>query len=606
MPSHAPSAPAPQSSVHRLRKLLLVAAVLSLCMALLPRTALAGPPAPAASPSPANVAAAKQHFEAGVKLYRSKLYREALAEFLAAKKLAPRSSIQQSIAQCYRDLKDFASAYRAYVELRQTYGASMSKALAKKVSRAISDLQMLTGSVVVQIQQPGASVEIDGTDSGTTPIKDPIRLNLGQHDIRITHPGFEALERRFELNGDDQVVVKGPLVKVVTTGHLVVDAVGGKPAHLILDGKDVGALPWAGDVAPGIHSVEAHGQDLVAPSQQVEVVLGKTLEVHLALHSTVSTLVIDAKAPHASIQVDGKVVGSGKWQGKLKPGQHHVVVTKAGFQPVVRDVDLAPGETRNLADIAFVPPTTLPPAVKSPPDYKGLYSDLVFFGAFPVTKAHNVIAEQCPPSQVTPVAGSCTTSTGVGGGVGLRIGYSTGILAGEGVILGAYDYSVARTIYGRYIAPGEGIANSGPARRERYRFHRYGGGVALGARVTSKNNIVRFTAGVDFGFLVRAVRYAYDADPLNGGTDHVGLTSPSHTYVVPASLVDVGIMLGSTPGTKLILGGQMIIEFSGKPRSAPGEATQTLDGQQLAMPSVQVAHGTDIFLGPVLGLQFGQ
>lgn len=553
------------------------------------------------------MAAAKQHFEAGVKLYQSKLYREALAEFLAARKFAPRSSIQQSIAQCYRDLKDFASAYRAYAELQQTYGASMDKALSAKVSRALDDLKMLTGTVAVQIQVPGASVEIDGNVVGTTPVADPIRLNLGQHDIRVTHPGFEVLERRFELNGGDQVVIKGPLVKVVTTGHVEVNAVGGKPAHLILDGKDVGPLPWAGDLAPGIHSVAARGTNLVAASQQVNVVLGKTLEVHLDLQPTVSMLVVDAKDSGALIQVDGKGVGVGSWKGSVKPGHHHVVVAKTGFQPVVRDVDLAPGQTETVGDIAFLPPTTTPVAApRRAPDYKGLYTDLAFFGAFPVTKAHNVIAEHCPPEQLTPVAGSCTTSTGVGGGLALRIGYSAGVIAGEGVILGAYDYSVARTVYGRDIAPGEGIPNVGPARRERYRFHRYGGGAALGARVTSRNAVVRFTAGADFGLLLRAVRYTYDADHLGIQTNHVGFTSPAETYLVPALLFDTGIMLGSTPGTKVILGGQLMVEFTGKPRNVPGQPEQYLGGQPLAAPPVQGAHGTDIFLGPVLGLQFGQ
>src|SRR5207253_1657250 len=72
-----------------------------------PAAAPAMPP-PAATPPPTKqqLAEAKKFFEAGNKLMKDQLYQEALASFVEANRTAPRASIQQNIAFCYRMMKD--------------------------------------------------------------------------------------------------------------------------------------------------------------------------------------------------------------------------------------------------------------------------------------------------------------------------------------------------------------------------------------------------------------------------------------------------------------------------------------------------------------------
>src|ERR1700736_5262788 len=102
----------------------LVAALAMLfARAVTPAPVLAAPPAPAAA-NAADLAAAKKLFATGLKLYNEGSYREALSAFLKANAIAPRASLQRNIAQCHRDLKDFASAYDAYLTLLVRYGAS--------------------------------------------------------------------------------------------------------------------------------------------------------------------------------------------------------------------------------------------------------------------------------------------------------------------------------------------------------------------------------------------------------------------------------------------------------------------------------------------------
>ncbi|HEY6463116.1 MAG TPA: hypothetical protein VIY73_23260, partial [Polyangiaceae bacterium] len=96
----------------RVRTLVAVLA-LALTPAATARLAYAAPPG-APAPTAADLATAKKLFQTGLKLYNEGSYREALASFEKAEAIAPRASLQRNIAQCHRDLKEFAEAYDAY------------------------------------------------------------------------------------------------------------------------------------------------------------------------------------------------------------------------------------------------------------------------------------------------------------------------------------------------------------------------------------------------------------------------------------------------------------------------------------------------------------
>src|SRR5580704_184371 len=132
----------------------LVAALALVLAASAAGAALAAPPP---TSSPAAFAEARKLFESGLKLYGEGSYREALAAFLRANEVSPRASIQRNIAQCHRDLKDFASAYEAYQALLSKYGATMSPTDKRSVQRAIDELAMLTGTVRIALSDPGAA-----------------------------------------------------------------------------------------------------------------------------------------------------------------------------------------------------------------------------------------------------------------------------------------------------------------------------------------------------------------------------------------------------------------------------------------------------------------
>jgi hypothetical protein len=56
----------------------------------------------------------------------------------------------------------------------------------------------------------------------------------------------------------------------------------------------------------------------------------------------------------ATVSIDGKAVGTGRFDGRLGPGPHEVSIARSGMQPYEAEVDLREGETRTL-DVTLEP-----------------------------------------------------------------------------------------------------------------------------------------------------------------------------------------------------------------------------------------------------------
>ena len=571
----------------RARTLVAAFAILAGCTGAAAGMARAAPPP--AGPSAADLAAAKRLFETGLKLYNEGSYREALAAFRRANDIAPRVSLQRNIAQCHRDLKDFASAYDAYQTLLARYGSTLSAADRRAVQRAIDELAMLTGTVRVTIAEPGAVVAIDGHDVGTTPIAAPLRVNLGPHAVTVTKAGYETIHKDIKPAGGDEVRVDGPMALEVTTGHLVVGAPPDAKVEVLVDGTDMGPAPWEGDVKPGVHVVEAKGADRFAAPKQVDVTRRDRVEIALELVPMTGRVQIDTHTADAAIAIDGAAMGKGVWEGTLPAGEHEVSIAAAGFRPYTRKFLVHAGES-------FVEDARLESASGGGgPRYEGIYSGLAFFGDASPGGATNGIAQSCPTA-------ACDASSPLGTGLLVRVGYSFGWIAIEGIALGVFDYASARVTYDGTLPATD--PHAGPARVELYDFYRFGGGGAVGARIANKDPHLRFTAGLHFGAMERGALYKRSVTATATGSNDT-FTSDTISYTAGLMLFDLGVIVGWENGAKFHVGGMGIVEVAGGPVSAPALSTRTLDGQNLGTPAMQLASGTQVFIGPVLGFDFG-
>jgi hypothetical protein len=536
----------------------------------------AATPAHAAGPpSAADVASAKQLFAQGLKLYNEGSYREALAAFLHANELAPRASIQRNIAQCHRDLKDFASAYDAYQLLLSKYGATMNATDRRSIQRAIDELATLTGSVRVTVTDPGAAVTVDGHDAGTTPLPATVRLSLGPHVVTVRKAGFETLTKEVKLSGGDEARVDGPLQPEVMTGHLVVNAPAGVKVEIFVDGIDVGAAPWEGDLKPGVHVVESKGDSGSSAPKPIEVVRRDRVEMLLDVVAKTGHVQVDTHTADAAISIDGTAVGKGVWEGPLPAGEHQVAIDASGYRAYRRAFLVHAGES-------FVEDAHLESEAGGP-RYDGIYSGVGLFG-------------YATPSGASNFLGSAGSSP-LGAGLAVRVGYAFGWIAVEGVGFGSYDYSSGN------VTEGTNAATDVP-RSDSYAFHRFGGGGAVGVRVASMNPHLRFTGSVLGGVAAMGNIYTQSASATETSAT-AQKTSSETTYTAPVMMFDAGVLVGWPNGAKVHIAALAMLQFVGGPATAPPLGQTSLGTGTYTTSALTVASGTQVFIGPIIGFDLG-
>jgi hypothetical protein len=565
------------------------------------------PPPPPPPPLSAEEAEAKRHFEIGLKLYGEKVFESALIEFETSYKIIPRASALRNVAQCHRDLTHFAQAHETYARLLAAHGAQLTPKENAAIVKAMKDLEVVTGTVELKVDEPGASVQFDARAIGVTPLDKPFRADVGTHKLRVLKSGFEPIEKDVTTLAQQSQVVTLTLVKENKTGHLTVREESGKEVHVFVDDVDVGPAPWSGDLAPGQHVIEVKGEGIGAPKRTIDLAAKGTLEVAIDAAPLMGHLKVATLSKLGDIFIDGKKVGDkpGEWEGDVPPGTYEVVVIAPGYEPYKHLVGVTKGQTV-IEAVTLVPkpppPKPLPPPINP---YKGLYAKFNVVGAFPLGGGPD-IQDDCGGG----TGGRCSNG-GFDAAVGtkLHVGYSWDVFGLEfvGAFLVDLPHNVDRTYNGTGVVTSGKVV--GPtddvARTETHKFHALSVFVGPGARVTSKDDAVRFTFGLSLGGVYRSLGYSRES--LNDTW-----SPPNVNAVKPAMMLDAGLLLGSTPGTKFTLGVMAWMELAGRTDTEDGGQRPAKTGGaspvdvKLLSPAANLSTGTRFFIGPTIGLQFGR
>jgi len=166
---------------------------------------------------------AKAKYEEGVEAYRAGRYADSVRLFLDADALSPSAALSYNIARAYEKLADDAQTlrwYRNYLRLEpnaknssevQGYVRSLSAALAER------GLQQLT----VVTSPPGATVAIDGTPLGVSPLT--VELRPGTHSAQVSRRGFADANGNFVLPSDTPIDLRVPLQMAPSAHEAPVD-----------------------------------------------------------------------------------------------------------------------------------------------------------------------------------------------------------------------------------------------------------------------------------------------------------------------------------------------------------------------------------------------
>lgn len=544
-------------------------------------------PAPPSKPTPADEATAKKSFEAGLKLYGEGKYGDALAAFESSYRLGGRPSALKNLAQCHRNLKHFVDAHDAYEQLLALHGDKLAKAERTVVEQAESELAVLTGVLTFKVTEPDAEVEIDGKPFARTPIAKPKRLLVGTHRIRVTKEGFEPFDQNVTLGSEETRAVEANLVVDRQLGRVLVREPAGRAVHVFIDGTDKGPAPWEGDLPAGEHLVEARGARYAAAPRRIKVVSKERLDVAIDAASLAGHLRVVVTPSAATIKVDGRDVGAGAWEGDLAEGVHLVEASVAGQPAESREVKVGRGQTI-VQEIAVGGPKSV--------DYRGVYVALslqpyFLLGGYATNHARGVAT--APAERLV-----------LGGGAAAHAGYSFGWFSLE--VTGAFMVEHRRE---QQKIPESTAAGGSTSVLDRSTAPNVF--LGLGPRITTKDDLIRFTVGVAPGIAIKRYNLTRELGFRNNvGERPPGPTTQSYSegYAGFGLNADAGLLLGSTPGTKLFVGVHTWLDFPGNDLTVgPDTITVLADGAYRAPGRrLVVVDQPQFFVGPVIGFRTGK
>lgn len=151
-------------------------------------------------------AAARDHFNAAVRLSKEGKSAEALGEFQASYDANPNWKVLYNIGVLSRQLHDEARSLRAFDRYLSEGRDEITKQRRVEVETAIRELKPQVGTIDVTVNMAGATVKMDGKRLGESPLPEPVLANVGRHKI-VVSTGSLSVDRDIDLAGGTTVKV---------------------------------------------------------------------------------------------------------------------------------------------------------------------------------------------------------------------------------------------------------------------------------------------------------------------------------------------------------------------------------------------------------------
>jgi hypothetical protein len=225
---------------------------------------------------------AKTKFQEGMALIKEENYPAALAAFEESYKLLPKPGLLYNIAMCQKALFRYVDSIISFQKYVVAMGASIKPEMKLTVEQALSDMQKLVGTILIDGAPDGADVFIDDQSIGTTPLKETLLADPGQHSIRVERDGYKPLRTEVTVSSGATIAVRSSLHSVAAWIKVACEA---QNAVVHLDGKVVGGCPYEGEVQPGEHEVKVLEAGKAPFVQKMEVAPGGTATVAVTLQT---------------------------------------------------------------------------------------------------------------------------------------------------------------------------------------------------------------------------------------------------------------------------------------------------------------------------------
>jgi hypothetical protein len=224
---------------------------------------------------------AKADYTAARILYDDGDFRGALQKLKIAYDTSKDPRLLWDMAACEKNLRHYAEVLRLVDRYLTEGGTAVTERDRAEATELASTVRSFVTDLTVEADQPGATVLFDERPLGTTPLPGPVRVDMGQHKIRITKTGFVDFTASPELVGGQSFHLSAALVTERHEGRLRILA---DPADVItVDQHTVGTGLWEGKVSSGTHAVYVAAKGKRSHSTDVVVQDGNTSTLHVSL-----------------------------------------------------------------------------------------------------------------------------------------------------------------------------------------------------------------------------------------------------------------------------------------------------------------------------------
>lgn len=509
-----------------------------------------------------------------------------------------------AVASAAYTLGHFAEAYDDYADVLKNYADVLKKDDRTKAEARLKELGTKTGTLAIHVNENQAQVSLDEKLLDASQPLGVIRRDVGPHHVHVEKEGFSPFDTTVTVTAGGRAVVEVALVKKAKTGHVSVTDQTGEVMRVLVDGLDVGATPWEGDLPPGSHTVAGRSSKSNAPPKNIDITAGATSAVVLSPVASTGRVEVTTSDGQGFVIIDDKPVAEGSFAGELSVGPHTIRVKREGYETFEKKIDLQEHDTiAETVTLRASAGTTKGADSKADSDrpFSGIYGGLGLMGLIEPNGNGNSLETGC--SQIG--ASSCSTPPPIGGGIFGYGGYSWDPIGLELFLAAQFDEETPSANYTANSALGSVVG--GPPRIEQFILPRLGGVAAIRARATLDGKVFRFSFSAGPGLAYKdmfLIRKATTQD----GTNRTGKeVSESVSYVSPALVADVAVHFRISGGFAFSGGIMTLFENAGETQVATQNQiiASSSGGAPLRTYAYDTATGAQFFIGPYLGIEFG-
>jgi hypothetical protein len=261
----------------------------ALALLLACHTALAAPPA-AAAPATSKPAlaeslsgAAKSDYDAAKILYDDGDFKGALLKLKSAYDASKDPRLLWNMAACEKNLRHYANVAALLDRYLADGSGLVTDAERTEASELLTTVKAFVAPLSVEVNEPDASIFLDGQAVGKSPLPSPLQVDMGAHALRVTKPGFLELTSNVQVEGGQASRVNVVLLVEKHEGRLRIIA---DPSDVIqVDHKLTKVGLWEGVLPSGAHSVYVSAKGKRAYKTDVVVQDNDLTNLHVALET---------------------------------------------------------------------------------------------------------------------------------------------------------------------------------------------------------------------------------------------------------------------------------------------------------------------------------